>query len=191
MIRTITPIFSIIIAFVVFFFFTKPMLAEMKITQGKTAEFADAASKAEQLNTELSSMLNKKRAFEMKDIERLEVLVPQKIDEVRVLTDLNEMARVRNMLFGNVNVVNGDEEVVSSDVTEASVVTQNITYDAIRSTDITFSLIGTYDQFKSFLADVEQSLVMLEIMEMKFVVGEGDLQQYELTVRLFSLPPIE
>jgi hypothetical protein len=189
MIRTITPIFSIIIALVVFFFYSKPILTEMKVTQGQTAQFVEAASKAEELNRELSTKLNQKRNYSPENLERLDVLVPREINEVKILTDLNEMARSRNMLFGNVNVEGGDE-AGSSDA-EGMAAPQTISYEDIGNTEITFSLIGTYDQFKSFLADLEQSLVMLEVTNITFNVGEGDLQQYELAVRLFALPPIQ
>jgi Tfp pilus assembly protein PilO len=188
MIRTVTPIFSIIIALVVFFFYTKPMFAEIKATQSETAEFAEAVSRAEELNAELSNKLSKIRAFNAESLDRLDVLVPPSINEVKVLTDLSEIARSRNMLFGNISVENSD--VAVGDVVKSSG-TQSVSYEDIANTDIAFSLIGTYDQFKAFLADVEQSLVMMEVTNITFNVGEGDLQQYELSVRLFALPPIE
>jgi hypothetical protein len=193
MIRTITPIFSIIVAFVVFFFYTKPMFAEIKITQGEAAQYEEAASKAQELNAELARKLNEKRGYSVENLERLDALVPNSINEVKILADLSELARSHNMLFGNVNVenVDGGTSNKSSSAEEGTALSQTVSYVDIENASLTFSLIGTYEQFKAFLADVERSLVMMEITEIDFMTGEGNLQQYEVAVTLFALPPIQ
>ncbi len=194
MIRTITPIFSIIVAFVVFFFYTKPMFAEIKITQGEAAQYKEAASKAQELNAELARKLNEKRGYSVENLERLDALVPNSINEVKILADLSELARSHNMLFGNVNVENvdgGTNNNGNNSTEEGTTLSQTVSYVDIENASLTFSLIGTYEQFKAFLTDVERSLVMMEITEIDFMTGEGNLQQYELAVTLFALPPIQ
>lgn len=191
MIRTITPIFSIVIALVIFFFYSKPMFAEMRVLQEQTAQYSDAVKKAQDLNTELSDKLKKKRSYDTESINRLNALVPESINEVKVLTDLSEIARSHNMLFGNINVTNSDNEKSDSTVPDPSVSTGDVSYENITNTGIAFSLIGTYDQFKSFLSDIERSLVLMEVTGITFTTGEGDLQQYEVSIQLFALPPSE
>jgi large-conductance mechanosensitive channel len=189
MIRTITPIFSIIIALLIFFFYAKPEFAVIKSTQGEAEQYNDAAATAAALNSELNALVNKKRSFSAGDLARLDALVPADINEVKILTDLNEIARTHNMLFGNIDVKNSDTEVSSANQAEAP--GQKVAYTDFVTSDITFSLIGTYEQFKAFLADVEKSLVLLEVLDIEFTAGEGNLQQYTLTVRSFSLPPTQ
>lgn len=170
------------------------MFSEIKITQGETAQFAEAATKAQELNAELARKLNEKRSYSADSLERLNALVPESINEVRVLTDLNEIARGHNMLFGNVSVEKTDDAVSrpgASPEETGRVITHTVSYPDITTTSMSFSLIGTYEQFKSFLADAERSLVMVEVTNIDFVAGEGDLQQFDLTVTLFALPPIE
>ncbi len=191
MIRTITPIFSIIIALVVFFFYAKPMFAEIKLIQGEAEQYEEAAGKAVELNQTLASLINKKRSYSADDLERLDALVPTTLDEVKVLTDLSEIAKSHNMLFGNIKVANA-EVADSTLVTEGDgASTQSLSYNDFTNTTIDFSLIGTYDQFKSFLADVEKSLVLLEVTNINFESGEGQLQQYTLAVQIYSLPSSE
>ena len=190
MIRTITPIFSIIIALVIFFFYAKPEFAVIKATQGETEQYTEAAATAAALNSELNALVDKKRSFSAGDLERLDALVPADINEVRILADLNEIARTHNMLFGNIDVKNSDTENAASGQTGTieGDSGQRVVYTDFLTSDITFSLIGTYEQFKSFLADVEKSLVLLEMLNIGFTEGEGNLQQYTMTVRTFSLP---
>lgn len=191
MIRTITPIFSIIISLVIFFFFAKPMFAEIKLIQGETTQYETAAQKAVELNTALATLVNKKRSFSAGDIDRLDALVPPSINEVRILTDLSEIARSHNMLFGNIEVSNADDSSGSTAAGGTVATAQTVAYADFVTTNIGFSLIGTYDQFKAFLADIEKSLVMLEITNVTFDAGEGNLQQYAISAQVFSLPPIE
>lgn len=190
MIRTITPIFSIIIALVIFFFYAKPEFVEIKTTQGEAEEYTEAAATAEALNTEIGALLKKKRDFSSADLERLDALVPTAINEVTILTDLNEIARTHSMLFGNIDVENSDAGISASNqvIPPDGKTGQSVAYTDFVTSKITFSLIGTYEQFKAFLADVEKSLVLLEATNIKFTAGDGNLQQYDMTVIAFSLP---
>jgi hypothetical protein len=190
MIRTITPIFSIIISIVIFFSFSKPMFVEIESLQNETTKFEEAAARASELNTELSSKLDMKRSYPAEALERLEVLVPDTINEIKILNDLNERAKAHNLLFGNVSLSKADPAMMREE--EAPIeAARVITYDNLLTSDITFSLIGSYDQFKAFLTDLEQSLLMIEVTNLEFTAGEGILQQYEVTARVFALPPIE
>lgn len=193
MIRTITPIFSIIIALVIFFFYVKPEFVDIKAKQGEAEQYEEAAKTASALNGELAALLAKKESYGVGDLERLDALVPTTINEVKILTDLSEIARSHNMLFGDIKVTNGDPGVgtLAPEATQEGVAEQKVVYTDFRTSEIAFSLIGTYEQFKAFLADVEKSLVLLEATNIVFDAGEGNLQQYGVSLRAFSLPPIE
>jgi len=188
MIRTITPLFSIIIALVVFFFYTKPMFAEIKQLQSESEQYEQAASRARELNNELMSKVQSLQSFGPENRERLDILVPQTIDEVRALVDLSERARTHNLLFGNTLVENSEETQREITQKPKSSTASALGYNDIASTDIGFSVIGTYQQFKDFMLDIERSLVTMEVTSITFNASAGELQQYEVTVRLFALP---
>lgn len=188
MMRTITPVFSIIIALVVFFSVSKPMFTEIDDIKAQTAQFQEAVDSAQSRNQKLEELINKKQGHDSRDLEYLDALVPQDVDEVKMLVDLKEMAEKHNMLIGNIGVEGGGTGSPASDA--SSEVSGAISYNSFSTADITFGLIGTYEQFKSFLADMERSLVLMEVINITFASGEGDLQQYDLTIRAFGLPPI-
>jgi hypothetical protein len=170
------------------------MFAEVKNTDAERAKYDEAIVQAQKLNQELAFKLTQKRGYQSTQTERLDVLVPAEINEVKILTDLSKLATDRNMLFGNVTVENTEGESNSNQVEqmddeEGS--SRQLAYSEIASTELTFSVFGTYEQFKSFLADIERSLVLMEITNISFTTGEGDLQQYEVTVNVFALPPLK
>ncbi len=187
MIRTITPILSILIAILIFFFYTKPEFAEVKRIRNEADRYQSAIETAELRNKELEAKLAEKRGHPAVDIERLNILVPSKIDEVKILADLSELARKHNMLFGNVSVMNNEMKPKSS-VSDGA---QSGDYKDLVATDLQFGLIGTYEQFKDFLADIESSLALHEVTNISFQATEGVLEQYGMTVRIYALPSHE
>ncbi len=187
MMRTLTPIFSIIVALVVFFFFTRPMFAVIDEKKGETEQYDAAVKSATKLNDELTARINQKRGHSTVNTERLNALVPTELDEVKMLVDLKEMAQSHSMLIGNINVVS-DKELSPAGASPDHA--QEITYESFMTTDISFGLIGTYEQFKGMLEDIEKSLVLMEITNISFTVNEGPLQQFDVVIRAYALPPI-
>lgn len=185
--RTFTPIISIIIALVAYFFFTSPLLTEIGGVKDQTAQYQEAIKNAKDLNQVLSNLLAKKNAYSTYDQERLSALVPASVDEVKQLVDLKEIARAQNMLIGNILVQKSKTNQGGASGTQTAV--QQISTDSFISSDVSFSLIGTYAQFKEVLKDIERSLVLMEIVHLNFSANEGDLQQFDVTIRMFGLPP--
>lgn len=184
MIRTLTPVLSIIIGLMLFLLFARPMFAEIDTIKNETAQFERAVEQAKTLNTRLEALMNQKNSFS--DIERnkLDAVIPHEINEVKLLADLKELSRSHNMLLGNITVAEGDSPVSAT----LDVSVPAISYSTLTSSEISFSLIGTYDQFKSMLADIERSLVLMEITKISFVANEGTLMQFDLSARTYALP---
>lgn len=186
MFRTITPFFSIILAIAIYFFFSSDIFAEMKLLEAETKEYNEAIANGKQYNQKLESALNTKRAINALEAERINALVSTDVDEVRLLVDLTEIARSHNMLLGNISVEEGESV---SDIPAEDMSSNVVTASDFVETSITFGLIGTYEQFKDILADIEKSLTLLEITNIEFAANEGDLQQFNVTVRTFALRP--
>lgn len=186
MIRTITPILSIIIAIVVYFTLIQPKVDEIRIVEAETKEYKAAVEKANELNAKIERLLAQKNSTSPENMERLRMLVPFELDDVRMLVDLKQLATQRKMLFGNVKVKKVDAPSLSTVSAEP---TQMVSSESFSTADISFSLIGTYEQFKDFMSDIEKSRVLAEVTELKHTATEGDLQQFDLTVRLYALSP--
>lgn len=187
MFKTLTPILSIVIAVALFFFFTKPMFAEIGAIQDETDEYRQAVEKATLFNETLQDLVNRRNALTAHQMERLEALVPDSIDQVKALVDIEAIIRSHGMLFGNIDV---EDTVVADDVAPVERVgVRNISEDDFVTSHITFEFIGTYEQFRAALADIEKSLVMLEIIEISFEATGVELQQYSVTARLHALAP--
>lgn len=186
MIRTLTPILSVIIAVILFIFFTQTQLDEIKSLQKQTASYVTATEKYNEFRAILQQKLSIKNNRSTYDNERLDILAPVLLDSTLILINLEKIAKTHNLLLGNVTV-KGEDVLVSN--TDNEVAFEN---SELQTVDISFEIIGSYDQFKSFLRDLEKSLSLFEVTEIKYTVTEdGPFQQFALTVRSFALPALQ
>lgn len=186
MFRTITPILSIIIAIVIYFFYTSDTLAEIQLLQAEIGEYDEAIRYGKQYNQKLDSVLNIKRTMSILESDRVNTLVSSDVDEVRLLVDLTEIARSHNMLLGNISVEKDGE---STPIPVGEVSLESVSSSDFVEKRLTFGLIGTYSQLKDMLTDIENSLILLEVVGITFTPNEGDLQQFNLEVRTYALRP--
>lgn len=186
MLKTLTPILSIILAAAIFFFFARPLFAEIESVQSETNEYREAVEKATEFNNFLQSLITKQNSFSTTKLNRLETLVPEEIDEVRALVDLEALAQRNNMFFGNVEVAKTEEKDTRED-DESTKGSASVSRSDFKTIDVTFGTIGTYEQFREFLKELETSLVRMEVMGIDFSTTEGDLNLYKLKIRLYAL----
>lgn len=188
MFRTITPILSIAIALFAYFFYIQPLFTDINSVKQEIAQYDEAVKNANEKNQLLNNLIAKKNSYSEFERNRLDSLIPREVDEVRLLVDLTEIARSHNMLIGNISVSNNvDASGFSSNTANSN---DSVDHNSFINSDITFGLIGTYEQFKGFLQDIERSLVLMEIINIAFTSGDGSLQQFDMTVRIFALPQV-
>ncbi len=181
--RTLTPFLSLIIAGILFIFVIQPQYIAVVSLRNEVDEYNNATEKYNDFMRKLEEKLAAKGSRSALDNERLDTFVFDQIDTVQLLVDLEAMAKKKNLLFGNIEVNQGDVDM------------KNVTDDArtvgseLETADLTFEVVGTYEQFKSFLADVEQSLTLFEVIKLELISTEESLfQQFAVTVRVYALP---
>lgn len=183
MFRIIGPLLSLLIACAAFFFFVRPMVVDVQALQAETRAYEEAVSKANEFNTLLGSLLAKKSSFSALELDRLETLVPTEIDGVRALVDIEELASTHGLLFDRVTIDLLEEEAGNE---EAQPVVHT-SAEGVQTLDIAFSVVGDYASFKAFLEDLEESLLLMDVMEIAFQTAQGELITYAVTVRLYGL----
>jgi hypothetical protein len=188
MIRSLTPLLAILVSVGIFIYFIQPMYAEINGVQSETTEYGEAVAKAAEFNQLLNSLISKRNSITAGNLERLEVLVPDNIDPVRVLVDLEALAGRNNMIFGNVNIEEreaaGDDAGKNNpDAMDGSPIGE----DDFVPIGISFSLIGSYEQFQSMLRDMERSLTLFELKNISLEASEGNLAQFNMEIEMYEL----
>lgn len=188
MFKTLISIVGVGAAIGLFLLYTKPTYDSVKTLQAQIAEYDQALEKAAELKRLKDTLLSRYNAFNPADIERLHKLLPDHVDNVRLLLDLDTLAARHGLAIQNV-VISGN----SSETLEQTVVTtigeSNEKYDSI---SIKFATEGTYDQFKIFMRDLERSLRIVDIESLNLSrnaasTGGEPVFRYDIAVKTYWL----
>lgn len=195
MFKTLTPLFALLISVGLFLTYVRPTLGDIKDVQEQEKQYADAITNAQELQKELGEKLAQTDAFTPVEIDRLDAMLPDSVDEVSTLLDLDALARTHRLSFSDITVkkaeVGSSEEMVTaSDSSSGEMEDQSSTLGASASAftplDISFTLSGTYEDFRGFLASLEKSLVFYDVTSLEFSAGEGDAFSYSMTIRTYA-----
>ena len=171
MLRTTVSITGIILAGAIFFFYTQPAYDSSLTVRNKIASYDEALSKAAELQQLKQQLLSKYNAFNPNDIDRLQKLLPDHVDNIRLIMDMDSMASARNMELSNVDISGNDS---SSNATPQSAMSalggSNDKYSALT---LGFTTTGTYSNFKKFLQDLQLSLRIVDLTSLTITPAPG------------------
>lgn len=131
----------------------------------KSSEFIEETNKLTKINNELSN----------DDLERLKKLLPDHIDNVRLIIDIDEMASKYGFRMGNIKIDNG---AVSGDVVESD-------SKPYGTTILSFSITTSYSKFRSFVKDLEKSLRIFDITSVSFTANDTGNYDYNLVIKTY------
>lgn len=188
MIRMIIAAILIIAAGAVFFVYTQPTFDSLQSARAQSSEYDQALAKAAELQQLKNSLLSRYNSFNPSDLNRLQIMLPDSVDNIRLILDLNNMAATYGMALQNV-VVNAPLSTPTGAISTLSAGGQKY-----GSLTLQFSTNGTYTQFKQFLGDLERSLRIVDIETISIqsssaptAPGVSPSFTYNMTVRTYWL----
>lgn len=200
MFKALTPLIGIVVAVGLFFTYVRPTFEDIKGIQDETAQYAQAIEKASELRQRINELKQRQSSIPLADLERLEAMLPDRVEEVMVLLDLDVLATMHRLVLGDIKVgaeantapagqnppedfeQSADETALLEDP-DAALRRQYTTLD------MSFSVSGAYNDFRAFLEELERSLVLMEITKITFEKSEGDAVPFTVAIRLYSLNP--
>lgn len=186
--RSILAMSFLLIAGALFFMYTKPSYDGIRESQSQIAQYDQALDKAAQLQQIKQSLLAHYNAFNRDDILRLETLLPDHVDNIGLILDLNNLAARHGMALENVDV--SDAGVAVSGADSATIGATPKAYDSLT---LHFTTHSTYSTFEQFLKDLEASLRILDLVSLTITkdsggtVSNSPVYQYQITFRTYWL----
>ncbi|MEX0933696.1 MAG: type 4a pilus biogenesis protein PilO [Candidatus Paceibacterota bacterium] len=162
----------------VFLGFTDPLYQEIKQIQNQSTQLRDALENTKTIQEVRDRLLARFNDIEKSDLDRLERMLPGKIDNVRLILEIDEVASRHGMLVKDIGVLkqNADEDSIGPDVKPYG------------SLDLAFTITGSYDSFRAFLSELEQSLRVIDIRAILFIANTSEtIHEYSITVRAYWL----
>ena len=178
--RIVTPIIFIILALGVFFGYTNPLYQQIKDKQLQQSTIAEANKKAAQLRAVRTALTQERDKITDADIQRLNKMLPDAVDNVGLIIDMQNIAANRGMLLKGARVTAGGS------VGDAA---QGLGPDASKYGTITMTFVvnTTYDNFSVFLKDLESSLRLLDVTSLGFSSTKEGRYDYSVTLQTYWL----
>lgn len=182
MMRLILPAVILVAAIGLFVAFTDPRYQALKGLIAQAAQYDDALTKAQELRSIRDQLLSKRNTFSSDDIARLGHALPDNVDNIRLIIDINNIASRHNLSLTAITVGN-----VSDSATARNTLAVGASGDAVGSVTVDFTVSANYTDFLAFLHDLEHSLRIVDVESIQFKVGTGSSYTYQLTLRTYWL----
>lgn len=193
MVRTTISILGLVAAGAVFFLYTQPAYDKTQAINGKIAEYDAALQKATELQELKQTLLSRYNTFNPGDIDRLQRLLPDHVDNVRLILDLDSIAGRHGMALQNV-VISAPQSAATTQTAVGALNSSKKKYDSLT---LKFRTAGTYDTFIGFIGDLEQSLRIVDLVSLQITPGSlpsdaktgssAPVYEFDISIRTYWL----
>ena len=166
MIKRITPLLFFLVALGLFFLFIVPQYEIVRAKQQQIKILNDALNNSKKVQAARDTLLTTYNSIGAVELDRLKKILPDNVDNVRLILELDRIATRNSMILQNVSTredARGDAGAFGPD---------DSSFGKIR---LNFSLAGRYESLVSFLQQMEQSLRVVDVVALSFTRGRGDL----------------
>lgn len=180
--RLLLPVILVIAAIGLFVVFTNPTYQGLKGIQSRVEAYDDALDKSKELKALRDKLQSARNAFSPQDEQKLIRLLPDQVDNIRLIIDINNIAARRGLVLSDVAL--GEVSQSSAAATSLAVGPSS---DPIGSVSLGFSVTASYEDFLAFLQDLEHSLRILDVEKLAFTGTESGKYSFEFAIRTYWL----
>jgi len=187
--QILVAIVSLAIAVFAFIGYTSPAYDEIKSTKSDITRFDSALEKARELQELRRALLARYNTFSSSDLERLRKFLPDHVDNVRLVLDLDNMALTHGMAIQNVVISRGDDK--EEKTTLGAISSSNSPVDSLI---LQFATQARYDDLVAFLKDLESSLRIVDLVSLRIEPAQsvpetvsGPLYSINMSIRTYWL----
>jgi len=178
--RNIIAIILIVLAGGMYFTVTKGMLDQAKAVQVVNAEYSSAIANAEKLIAVRGQVLKDYNNLSADEKERLNMMLPNTVDNIRLIIDLNSIAVKRNLTLRNIKAV------ASTDGQKANAVdTTAIAVPILDTVTVSFSLSAPYREFITFLQTLEADLRIMDLTHLTMSANDTGTYDYSVEFKTY------
>jgi Tfp pilus assembly protein PilO len=182
----VLPLFALMLSVGIFFAYVKPTwsgpIAKTKVAIAQNDLALKAAKEYDEKKNEIASARN---AIDPENLARLSVFLPDSVDNVGLILDINALVARSGLSLENIDVV-----VNSADNTKGAAPSGTLPVaraDPVGSVDLSLSAIGTYTALQEFLVGIEKSARLLDVRDINVKGSDTGVYNYKMTVRLYWL----
>ena len=174
----------------VFYGVTNGLLTTISDLRAEKAELVAALDQAQALREVADNLRVAYYSFTAAERERLNRMIPDNVDNVKLIIDINNIATRYGMTINDAKIETGATPTsVTEEAADASIQLIDNPSGAISqgTVDISFSVTGSYDVFRQFLNDLGSSLRLVDVRSLSFKSAAEDTYQYSVKLSTYWL----
>lgn len=164
--KNLTPILLIIISVAIFFVFIDPQYSKVKELLIQSEENKTMLELAAELSAKRDQLHEEYRNIDPSDKEDLLKLLPETVDNVRLILDINNIAESFGVVITNINVSGGP----GAEGQNAPPVAPGPS-ESVGTISLSFSVNAPYELFIELLRDLEESLRVVDVRNLTISTG--------------------
>lgn len=175
--RFLGPLILVILAIAIFFGFTRPQLAATGDLSQHATELNDALANSKKLQDTYERLSKEYGDFRSDDKIRLNKMLPDAIDNVKLIIDIDSVASKYGMTLRNTTLESDAQG-------KADLGPDTRPYGARK---LSFRVSGPYVAIQQFLKDLSDSLRLVDPVSVSFRSADKDFYEYDVSIRTYWL----
>lgn len=161
-----------------FFGYTYKKYQEIKEVRTDVVELKKDLEQSVVILAKRDELKKKYTSFKQADLEALDSLLPDYVDNIKLVLDMNSIAKLYGITLRGIKV---DEEK------ESKVAATTASKANFGSINISFKVTSTYENFVQFLRDLERSLRIVDVTALSFKSTETGVYDFNVSLRTYWL----
>jgi hypothetical protein len=179
--KFLTPFLFLIAAGGIFYWVINPLYKDIGVLREDKTKYIAALDRADSAIAKKNSLLAKYNSISEDDKLRLQKLLPESADNIRLLIDLSAIA-------GKYHTITKGIRIADSNTGTRDNAVDNKTYSAL---DVSFDIDLTYEDFLKFLTDLQQNLRLSDVSSVTFSskdnAKDGNKYTYSITIKTYVM----
>ena len=190
MISRTLPIILIIVAGGLYFTYISPTYTNKIIPlKAEIAQSNEALAAAEDFKQKEAQIATERAAIPQEGLTRLLAYLPDGVDNVQQVLDLNALATRSGISLSNFNIkdnsaANASQAAASGNGNQQIMTNSGKVTDSL---DLSYTATGTYASLRTFLFGLEHSLRPLDITQINVTDSKTGVYTYDITLRIYWL----
>ena len=175
-----TAIVLLLLSIGLFYTFTNSQYREAKELSALANEYQSVLKNISQIVELRDSLLATYATIPVVEIDRMNKVLPDNIDTVRLALDLDSMAARYGISIKNIQTILGTNR-------NANLIVLPEYESAYETATFMFGFVSSYDNFMRFLADIEKNLRIMDIKSITFQTSDSGFYDYQVSAETYWL----
>lgn len=179
------PLIALAAAAGIFFAYVSPTWSgSIAVAKDAIALDDDALASAEEYAAQQNALAAARAAIDPEILERLANLLPDSVDNVGLILDVNALAARSGLSLANIDVAAAADGGAKSG---APGVLPTGAANPVGSINLSLTALGTFSAFQTFIRGIERSARLLDVQDIGVKGSDTGVYAYQITLRLYWL----